>query len=900
MNKHHRQFSPSPLQAAMEHHRAGRLQQAESLYKKHAGNADAMHLLGLLYHESGRHAQALDAIAKAISLQPGNATYYFSIEAVYRVLQRLPEALARYRLLLDISPGNVPVLVRLGHALRDAGQLSESLASYLAVLELQPQHAEAYSNMGDTLKAMGKLDEAESCYKTALQLHPAFAEVHNNLGTLYQSREQWELSTSQFRQALALRDDFAAAHYNLGVSLQQLGALPDALDSYSRAVALNPHLSEAYNNMGIVCRDLNSIENAVACYQAALEIRPSFAEALNNLGGAYHDQMHYTDAISQFEHALSLQPDYDEAYLNLGGSYLANRQHREALLCLQQAIHLKPDYAEAQGMLAQVYGEMGQHEQALALCAKISELWPDSAAVQFNLGTALGFLQRRHEAAEAFRQAIARKPEFTAAYNSLGELYRLEGRYEDALQQYATALELRPDFAAAHNNLALVFKDQGKLDDARLHFERAIELAPDCAIFYHNLLLTMQYSPNISKQALFDLHLRFGKQFEPELLAQRLPHLNARTPSKRLKIGYVSGDFRRHAVSCFIEAVLAEHDKSAVELYCYYNNNVEDAVTRRIKATADHWLPCNALSDEQLAQRIRDDGIDILIDLSGHTAHNRLLVFGHKPAPVQASYLGYAATTGLTAIDYRITDLYAEPPGECDRLSTERLWRLPDTVSCYAVQPGGPAVIDHPPRDDNGHITFGCFNNYTKLSDQTIRLWARILQRVPDARLMLEITGLERPDYLASVTRRLQDLGLDPARLILVPRADKNQFVLYNRIDIALDPFPYNGGTTSFDTLWMGVPFISLAGSSFTSRLGVTILQNGGLGELIACSEDEYVEIASALALDTPRLRAMRDDLRGRITASPLMDVPRFTRQLEQAYREMWAIWCTGEATSEH
>lgn len=878
----------------MEHHRAGRLQQAETLYQQQAGNADALHLLGLLYHESGRPDEALAALRQAIAITPANAAYHFSLDQVCRTLGRLPDAIDSYRSLLAIDAGNATVLLRLAHALRDSGQAQQALDTYLAVLARAPDNAEAYSNMGDTLKAMEQYGEAEACYLQALALQPRFPETLNNLGTLYQQRELWEQAARQFDAALVQRPDFSRAWYNLGVVRQQQQRFPDALACYSRAIELDRNFSEAYNNMGVCCRAMYQFDDAIACYRAALAIAPAFAEALNNLGGAFHDQTRYLPAIAQFEQALGVRPDYEEAYLNMGLSYMGLRRYGEALVCLRNAIHLNADYAEAYGLLAQAHGAMGEHEAALLWCRKILAIWPDSPLTHFSLGTAYNHLQRRADAAQAFRQAIALKPDFADAYNSLGDLYRLEGRFAEALQQYETALALRPSFPEVHNNLALVLKDLGHLDQARLHFERAIELNPSRAVFHHNLLLTMQYSPSISQQQLFDLHLRFGAQFEPELALKRLPHTNVRDPAKRLKIGYISPDFRHHAVSNFIEAVLAGHDKTQAEVFCYYSHNSVDSVTLRIEQAADHWVPCNAMSDQQLVQRIRDDGIDILVDLAGHTAHNRLLVFGYKAAPVQVSYLGYASTTGLNAIDYRLTDAWAEPPGEADRLSSERLWRLPETVACYTPRPGTPAVVARAPHHDNGVITFGCFNNYTKVSDGTARLWARILERVPGARLMLEIAGLDDPDFGDLVRQRFADLGVAPERLLLIPRASKNQFVLYNQIDIALDPFPYNGGTTSFDTLWMGVPFISLAGNSFTSRLGVSILHNGGLGELVAATQDDYVAIASALALDTARLDAMRDGLRERIAASALMDVPRFTRHLEQAYRDMWRLWCDG------
>jgi predicted O-linked N-acetylglucosamine transferase (SPINDLY family) len=429
-------------------------------------------------------------------------------------------------------------------------------------------------------------------------------------------------------------------------------------------------------------------------------------------------------------------------------------------------------------------------------------------------------------------------------------------------------------------------------DEAIAQARKALALVPDYLNAYQVLLLAMQYSASVTPEQMYAAHVCFGEQFEAPLRSAWQAHANSCEPSKRLKIGYVSPDFRKHAVAYFIEPILAQHDRTQVEVFCYHNDTQIDAVTERLQNLADKWIPCKHFSDEQLAERIRADGIDILIDLAGHTGGNRLLTFARKPAPVQVTYLGYPATTGLTAIDYRLTDGYAEPVGMTEALNTETLWRLPDIFCCYRAHDNSPDVIDHPPLHDNGFVTFGCFNNFSKLTEPVLKLWEKILQRVPNAKLMLEIAGLDVPAFRAEVDARLASFGLPADRLLLIPRHPQNQYKLYNRIDIALDPFPCNGGTTSLDTLWMGVPFVTLAGRHFTSRMGVTILANAGLQELVTNNEDDYVELAAELATDIPRLTALRDGLRERVQAGPLMDAPRFTRQLEQSYRTMWATWC--------
>ena len=855
-----------------------------------------MHLLGLLYQQSGRPAEALEVIGGAIAKSPANAAYYFSLDQVYRSLGQLPQLQASYQRLLERDPANLDARLRLAHALRDDGQLPAALAAYLDVLGVQPEHAEAYSNLGDTLKLMGQLDEAEACYLQALALRPAFAEVHNNLGSLYQSQDKWDLSVAQFDAAIALQPGLAAAHYNLGVTRQHDGQFEAAIACYRRALALDAQLAQAHNNLGIACKELERIDEAIVAYQTALALQPRFAEALNNLGGAWLQKRDFPAAIDALQHAVTVRPDYAEGYYNLGLAYKNSYRLDEALVCFQNAVSLNADYAEPYAMLALTHADMGQHAQALAWCEKTLAMWPDSPAANFNLGVAYTNMSRLPDAVACFEKAIALKPHFADAYNNLGVAFKEQGRFDESVRCFERAIVLRPTFAEAYNNLGSALKDQGKPDQSRQQYENAIALAPDYAAAHNNLLLSMQYAAGITQQQLYELHLRFSNQFEPPLAAQRIKHVPGTERAKRLKIGYVSPDFRRHAVAFFIEPILAHHDKNEVEVFCYYSHTVIDEFTDRIRSQADHWIVCHGMPDQQLAERIAADGIDILVDLAGHSAGNRLLAFARKPAPVQVSYIGYPSTTGLRSIDYRITDGYAEPPGQSEHVNVETLWRLPEVFCCYAAHPSSPPVIDHPPFEDNGHITFGCFNNYAKVSDPAIALWSRIMAKVPGSMLMMEILGLDNPGKREEVEQRFARHGIDPARLILIVNDRKNQFVLYNRIDIALDPFPCNGGTTSFDTLWMGVPFVTLAGTNFISRLGVTILHNGGLDELIASSEQEYIEFASALALDPARLRAMRSGLRERTRASPLMDIRRFTRHLEQAYRDMWGRWCDSGA----
>jgi protein O-GlcNAc transferase len=346
-------------------------------------------------------------------------------------------------------------------------------------------------------------------------------------------------------------------------------------------------------------------------------------------------------------------------------------------------------------------------------------------------------------------------------------------------------------------------------------------------------------------------------------------------------------------VHYFFEPLLSLRDLGQFEIFVYSNTEMEDEVTERIKEKCDHWRDIRILNDDAVADLIERDRIDILMDISGHTGGNRLMVFARKPAPIQVTWLAYPATTGMQAVDYRITDSYAEPPGMTEQYNVEKLWRLPEIFCCYQPHENSPPVIDNPPFEDNGYITFGCFNNFAKVTDPVLETWAKIMAQVPNSRLMLEIPGINLPAFRANVEERLKRHGIPLERTVLERRIKSNQFVLYNEIDIALDPFPCVGGTTSMDTLWMGVPFVTLAGKHFGSRMGVTILTNAGLKELIAESSEEYIEIAVDLATDRARLETLRHNLREKVSDSPLMNQQAFTKNMENAYREMWRIYCS-------
>lgn len=525
--------------------------------------------------------------------------------------------------------------------------------------------------------------------------------------------------------------------------------------------------------------------------------------------------------------------------------------------------------------------------QAEAAHRKGLALQPESTALLLSLGNVLAEQGKRDEAEACYRRALVVDPRLAEAYCNLGNVVRDGGRLDEALVAYEKALQLRPDFPEALFNLGNVLKDIGKLHEALAAYRRAMALAPRDAEIHTNLLGALNYAPGVPPGEIYAEHLAYGRRFAAAKDSR--PFASTRDEMRPLRIGYVSGDLRRHPVAQFLEPVLANHDREQWQVFCYYNYPWSDAVTSGLRLHADAWRDVWRLGDEALAEAIRADGIDILIDLSGHTAQHRLQVFARKPAPVQATWLGYLNTTGLEAVDYRITDSCASPAA-FDALHSERLVRLPHSQWCYRAPADAPDVAPAPCAI-NGYVTFGAFSNLAKIGPDVIKLWRALLERVSSARLIVMGPGLAsiHGEFLTRFTSQ----GIDAARVELHEAKPLLEYLDFHRaIDVMLDTFPYAGGTTTCHAAWMGVPAVTMVGNTVPSRGGASVLHSLGLDEFVVADGKSYLDVAARLAADRPALASLRRELRGRMAASTLCDAASFTRDLERAYRAMWQAWC--------
>ncbi len=770
---------PAPIdttfQQAVRLHKAGRLAEAERLYRTvlqaQPGHADASHNLGVLAVGVDKPAQALPLLKAALQAVPTHAQYWVSyIDALIRaghvdearavlaegrrhglqgavidgLAARLPAAPA-----VGAVPGAAAVEALLA-AQRD-GRLADAERLAVAMTRDHPQHPLGWSVLGSVHQRQGRLDAALQAKQQALALAPGHAPSHFSVGHALASLGRLEEAEAAYRRAIELQPDHAQAHSHLGAALLGLSRLDEAAAACRQAIALQPDLLDAHGNLAIVLRGLGQLADAEASARRAVELQPGHAGTHANLAAIQIDRGRLTEAEASCRRAIALQPAHVEAHTNLGVALMGQ----------------------------------GRFDEAVAAC----------------------------------RQAIA----------------------------------LEPTYADAHSNL----------------------------------LFSLNFMAEVTPQAARQEALAYGRQQAARAGRPYTAWQGGAAPSK-LRVGLVSGDFRDHPVGYFLQGLLAGLEASRLELLAYPTNALEDVHTARLRSRFHGWHPLWRLDDEAAARRIHADGVHILIDLAGHTAHNRLPVFAFKPAPVQAAWLGYFATTGLREIDWVIGDPQVTPVGEEDHF-VEHIWRLPETYFCFSP-PADDVAAGPLPALANGHLTFGCFNNLSKLNDATARLWARVLQALPGSRLMLKAGQLADAAVARATRERFAALGVAPERLDLEGPSGRQAYLeAYRRIDVALDPFPFPGGTTSVEGLWMGVPVLTRRGDRFIGHNGETIARNTGQAEWIAGNEDDYVAKAAELTADLGALARLRAGLRAQVLASPLFDSARFARHFEAALWDMWA-----------
>ncbi len=659
-----------------------------------------------------------------------------------------------------------------------------------------------------------------------------------------------------FRAVLARDKGVADAHHLLGLVALRAGRPAEAIAAIERAVKLRPAEPSFRSNLGVALKAAGRRREAIAALREAVRRSPGYVQAHVNLGNTFREEGQLEAAADAYRAALKHAPEQPAILNNLGNVCRELGDLEAASAQYRRAIEIAPTYLEAMANLASAELARGEAEASAGLLERVLEADANNAMARLTLGRALLHLERYAEAEAAFRRAVALLPGLAEAHAGLADVLVRRGDVAGAIGAYQAAVAIRPDFAAARSGLV---------------FMRNYEDGDDP--------LAVTREARAFGEALPRRTRRVASGRNPD-------------PHRPLTVGLVSGDFRSHAVATFLAGVLPEIDQSHFRLIGYATSAHRDRVTERIEGWLGGWRNATAMGDAALAEQIAADGVDILVDLSGHTMFNRLPVFALRPAPVQMSWLGYSGTTGVAEIDYVLGDRFVTPPGE-ELQFVEAPWRMPDSYLCWSP-PQLDVAVGSLPAQRNGHVTFGSFNNISKLSGATVALWSRVLDAVPGSRLLLKAGPLGEPAVAAATRQRFAGHGISEERLTLIGRVAEaaGHLSSYGEVDIGLDPIPYNGTTTTAEALWMGVPVLALRGDRFIAHVGESMLTSAGLPEWVAANEDDYVRRAKSFAADPAGLSLLRAQLRAQLVASPLCNGKRFARNLEAAWRGMWQRWC--------
>jgi len=701
------------------------------------------------------------------------------------------------------------------------------------------------------------------------------------------------MSSSEFVAALQGRGPTAADDQAL-IALFSAGNMQALLEQAGAWVMAHPGYAFGWKAQGLALLNLQRPDEAAQALRRALDLQPDDAEGWANLGILLQESGKLPEAEDALRRALAVDSQLAAAHGALG--VLLSREGRddEAEAVLRQALSLQPQLPRVNGALGEILARRGQFADAEQSFKQELALEPGNPVLINQIGRLILWQRRLGDAVAVFRYLVELAPDFVEGHNNLGVVLQQAGHLTGAEEAFRKALSLRADSAEIYSNLGNVLQRQGRFIEAQSAYRRALALNPRFYDAHSNLVGAMNECENVTPQMRLNEALRYGENLARNV-AHRYSEWICPEQPVRLRVGLVSGDLRNHPVAYFTLGVLRALDRSRVEVFAYPSTLEADAMTAEIRAACDHWTPIAGLSDQAAADRIHADGVHVLIDMSGHTADNRLPVFASRPAPVQLSWPGYFATTGVAEIDWFLADAISVPPQQAGQF-VERIHYLPDTRLCFTPPQQAPDVAP-PPLLQRGKPTFGCFQNLSKLNDAVLSLWARVLAAVPQSRLRVQSRQLDEPESRQRLMQRMQACGLDLANVDLYGGLSREDYLAaYAEVDVVLDTFPYTGGTTTCEALWMGVPSLTLVGDSLIARQGASLMSAAGLPEWVCETADDYVAKAVEVVSDPGHLAELRAGLRARVSASALCDAPRFARQLEAA---LWSMWSQCDAVGK-
>ncbi|PPD44561.1 MAG: peptide-binding protein [Methylotenera sp.] len=811
---------------------------------------DEMNALLALFNQR-KLPEALAIASSMVQQYPKHGFAWKVLGAIYQNQGAMQHALDALKNAALFLPNDYEAQYNLGNCFYDQQQLDSAVVCYQNAIQLNPSFAQAHYNLGNVLKKQDLLKEAEQSYKNALRFDVDNVWVLDNLAHVLYDQGHFSEAKDCYERVLKIQPDFVAAHIGLGAVSKALGQLQDAEDSFKRAIEFGAEF-EAYSNLADLLHASDRLVEAEVCLRAAISAHPDSVDATVKMAVYLRTLGRVPESIPYFIQALSIDQSRKDVHVDLGLAKADQGLFSEAEVCYRRALELDPDYWLAYN----------------------------------NLGLALHRMERYQEAELAFDKAIALHPSEALLYSNLGLTLAALGQIKKAEASLKKAVEIFPEYVNAHINLCTNYIAQGRLEEAEYECFEALKFDPASNKARSNLLFAMNYSGHHSAEYRLQQALEFNNVVTSKVV-QAYTAWQSHPNSRRLRIGLMSGDLRQHPVAYFLENWVRNVDFSQFELTAYLTDIREDAFTGRLKPNFAYWKSLVGLTDQAAAELIHDDGIDILLDLSGHTSGNRLQILAWKPAPIQVSWLGYFATTGMKCVDYFIADEVGVPAAHYAHF-VEKIKYLPDTRLCFTA-PHVAVDVSALPALTNGYITFASFQTLAKAGDDVLALWAEVMLALPDAKLRWQCKSFGDADVTADMVARFAKLGISADRLTLLCSVSREAyFVAHHEVDVILDTFPYPGGTTTCEALWMGVPTLTLAGDSLIARQGASMLSAAGLADWVAETKVDYLNAALALCSDLSQLANLRAKLRAQVLASPLFDAERFAKNMEIALWEMW------------
>lgn len=849
----------SLLNQAIMHHQNQQFEQAEELCIQILEIApechQALHLYGLLAAQLGAYEQGEEAIREALKI----------------------EVIPQYYLDLSLN-------------LKNQGQFQQALIELKTLLQITPDSLTVIQRMAELYQLINQPEQAISLFQQALKSQPDSLEINFHLACLLKDFKPTE-AEHFFQQTLK-----SSPHYRPAIETYVSFLINQK--AYSKALKVlnnsHKHLSQSafiYHQLGLIHYFQENFELATRNLQLSLELNPALQDAHELLLSVLVKQNKYEEALENINPCLSQPLKRPETYLSLGHIYMHLKQFEEAIKYYSIAKETPQIAQEALNSIGLYHTQMGKHfqqlgqlEQALEHFNKALTYQPVNFDACLELGNIYYQQQRMTQALEHYHKALQQQPQNSGLYLNIGSIYQTQGLLDQAIDFYQRGLKINPESAAIYTNLGVALKDQGKLPQALTTFQKAIELLPDNLEAYSNFLYCAQSVANQSNTEIFQYYRVWEKRFAEHLYPLKAPTITPSSKTTPIKVGYISPDFRHHSTNSVFETLFNHHNSQLFEIHAYSNTLREDLITQKFKTIVPHWHPISYMKDEEIAQMIQNHQIDILVDLAGHTARNKLLVFARKPAPIQVTGLGMSMSSGLKSIDYRFSDPFVTPP-QMVTFNSEKIIYL-KTILCWQ-EPDFELALKAPPCLSNGHITFGCGNNLFKINEKVIALWANILKKEPRSKIHLKAKQFNDLSMQESFRKQFKEQGVKADRILFSGETShKEHLNFYQSIDIALDPFPYDGGITSCESLWMGVPFISLALPGEKS-VGKSILAQVDLQENATSSQKEYIHAALNWASDFNRLHQAKEELRQSFLNSPICNGKQYVRTIENAYLTM-------------